>query len=99
MYKPTWFLLQTSKWSCMCLVHHQSHEQGVKLLAFRDTKKHCQKAIFLTRISDLKPCKNLGLGMPKLKHGFPSVTGKPERAAESQFLEVAPRKETMIVCS
>ncbi len=64
--------------------------------AFRDTQKHCRKAIFLTRISERKPCKNQNLGKPNLAQGFPSVFGKPERAAESQFLEVAFRKEIQL---
>ncbi len=63
-------------------------------LAFRDTQKHCWKAIFLTWISNWKPYKNQGFGKPNLTQGFPSIVGKPDWAAESQFLEVAFRKET-----
>ncbi len=38
--------------------------------AFRDTQNHCRKAIFLTRISEWKPCKNQGLGKAKPIQGF-----------------------------
>ena len=51
--------------------------QGAKLLAFRDTQKHCWKAIFLTWISDWKPYKNQGFGKPKLTQGFPGNFGQP----------------------
>ena len=68
--------------------------QGAKLLAFRDSQKDCRKAIFLTWISDWKPCKSKGLGKPKLTQGFLSVFGKPKRATECQFSEVAFQKET-----
>ncbi len=34
-----------------------------------------------------------GLAKPKLTQGFPCVIGKPEKAAECQFSQVAFRKE------
>ncbi len=58
--------------------------QGAKLLAFQDVQQHCR-----TKLYDQKPCNYQSLERPKPMQGFPSVFGKPGRAADSQILDVA----------
>ncbi len=74
------------------LDHNQYVIQGAKLLAFRDTQKHCRKANFFYMA--FQACKNQGLRQPKVRQGFPIPFGKPERFLESHFFGVAFQMKT-----